>query len=128
MRDEFTKAVPEIPVRDIDVAVAYYTSAFGFNFDWGDEAGGIAGISRGECRMFLTNRAFREEHGNQSPVMIWLNLENKREVDELHDEWRACGAKLLSTPESKPWLLHEFTATDPDGNRFRVFYDFRGDG
>lgn len=128
MRDEFTKAVPEIPVRDIDVAVAYYTSALGFNFDWGDEAGGIAGISRGECRMFLTNRAFREQYGNQSPVMIWLNLENKREVDELHDEWRVCGAKLLSTPESKPWLLHEFTATDPDGNLFRVFYDFRGDG
>ena len=33
-------------------------------------------------------------------------------------------AILLSEPESKPWGLHEFTAADPDGNRFRVFYDF----
>jgi hypothetical protein len=24
----------------------------------------------------------------------------------------------------KPWGLHEFTAADPDGNLFRVFYDF----
>jgi hypothetical protein len=30
----------------------------------------------------------------------------------------------VSTPESKPWHLHEFTARDLDGNRFRVFYDF----
>jgi hypothetical protein len=27
-------------------------------------------------------------------------------------------------PESKSWGLHEFTAADPDGNLFRVFYDF----
>ena len=24
----------------------------------------------------------------------------------------------------KPWGLHEFTVADPDGNLFRVFYDF----
>jgi len=24
----------------------------------------------------------------------------------------------------KSWGLHEFTAADPDGNLFRVFYDF----
>jgi len=34
-------------------------------------------------------------------------------------------AELISTPESKPWGLHGFTAADPDGNLFRVFYDFR---
>jgi len=128
MRDEFTKAVPEIPVSSIDAAVAYYTNALGFNFDWGDEAGGIAGVSRGQCRMFLTNRAFREGYGNQAPIMVWLNLDGKREVDELHAAWRAGGAKIVSPPESKSWLLHEFTAADPDGNLFRVFYDFRGDG
>jgi hypothetical protein len=31
---------------------------------------------------------------------------------------------IVSGPESKPWGLHEFTAKDPDGNIFRVFYDF----
>jgi hypothetical protein len=30
----------------------------------------------------------------------------------------------MSSPESKPWGLHEFTAADLDGNLFRVFYDF----
>ena len=34
------------------------------------------------------------------------------------------GAQIVAPPESKPWNLHEFTASDPDGNRYRVFYDF----
>jgi hypothetical protein len=57
-------------------------------------------------------------------VSIWLNLPGKDEVERLHRAWRATDAILLSVPESKPWGLHEFTAADPDGNRFRVFYDF----
>jgi len=57
-------------------------------------------------------------------VLIWLNLASKAEVDELHEIWRSSGAKILSPPESKPYKLHEFTLSDPDGNLFRVFYDF----
>lgn len=58
------------------------------------------------------------------PTLTWLNLESREEVDELYRAWRASGARLTSAPESKPWGLHEFTAADPDGNIFRVFYDF----
>jgi hypothetical protein len=57
-------------------------------------------------------------------VWTWLNLGSKAEVDELHRAWQSTDAILLSTPDSKPWGLHEFTAADPDGNLFRVFYDF----
>ena len=59
--------------------------------------------------------------------MIWVNLDNKGEVDELYETWNAAGAKMISPPESKPWKLYEFTASDPDGNLFRVFYDFSRD-
>jgi hypothetical protein len=45
-------------------------------------------------------------------------------VDELYRVWSASNAKLMSAPESKPWGLHEFTASDLDGNLFRMFYDF----
>jgi hypothetical protein len=45
-------------------------------------------------------------------------------VDELHRSWKASKAIDLSAPESKSWGLHEFTVADPDGNLFRVFYDF----
>jgi predicted lactoylglutathione lyase len=127
MKNEFPAAVPEIPVTDMDQALDYYERKLGFNIDWGGADGGIAGISKGHCRMFLTDRDFREHHGNAPPVMVWLNLNSKQEVDEIYGIWNAAGASMVSPPESKPWKLHEFTVSDLDGNLFRVFYDFSRD-
>ena len=127
MENEFPAAVPEIPVTDMNAALDYYANQLGFSIEWGGVDGGIAGISKGQCRMFLTDGDFRQHHGNASPVMVWLNLNSKNEVDELHKIWNAGGAKVMSSPESKPWKLHEFTASDLDGNLFRVFYDFSRD-
>jgi uncharacterized glyoxalase superfamily protein PhnB len=126
MEYELPGAVPEIPVDDLDAALAYYKRHLGFNHDWGgDSGGGIAGISQGSCRLFLADRAFREHrYGNVAPVLIWLNLSSKLQVDDLHEQWSRAGARIVSPPESKPWKLHEFTAADPDGNLLRVFYDF----
>lgn len=124
----FPAAVVEIPVANVDKAAAYYVDVLGFTLDWGDDQGGIAGISRGHCRLFLTNPAFRASYGNPGPVVLWLNLESKAEVDALFAEWKAAHANLGSGPEDKPWRLREFTATDLDGNRIRVFYDFGSGG
>jgi len=124
MKSEFPGPVPEIPVSDLTAAAAYYQNNLGFSRDWGDEELGLAGISKGKCRMFLANRQFRTQYGNVGPTLTWLNLDSKDEVDELYQVWSAGQAKLISAPESKPWGLHEFTAADLDGNLFRVFYDF----
>jgi uncharacterized glyoxalase superfamily protein PhnB len=62
-----------------------------------------------------------------SPILFWLNLNSKAEVDELFAQWKAAQAKIVSEPEDKPWKLREFTAADLDGNLIRVFYDFRRD-
>lgn len=128
MNTNFPPAVPEIPVSDLKKAMDYYETRLGFTIDWGrDGDGNIAGISKGQCRMFLTDTAFREHYRNAAPVMIWLNLDGIKQVEELHNLWTANGAKIISPPESKPWKLHEFTAADPDGNLFRIFYDFSKD-
>jgi len=124
MNAAFPGAVPEIPVSDLKKAIAYYERNLGFSIDWGREDGNIAGISKGHCRMFLTDGAFREHYGNAAPVMVWLNLDSKEQVDELFALWSASQAKIVSPPASKPWGLHEFTVADLDGNLFRVFYDF----
>src|SRR5688572_23807033 len=120
----FPAAVPEIPASDVDAAAAYYVTTLGFRLDWGGGQGGIAGISRGHCRLFITDRSFRESYGNTGTVLFWLNLDSKAEVDELFAEWQSAGAKIVSAPEDKPWRLHEFLAADVDGNLIRVFYDF----
>ena len=65
MKDEFPGAVPELPVDNVDQTAAYYVKHLGFNLNWGGEEGeGIAGISQGHCRIFLTGRGFRERHRN----------------------------------------------------------------
>src|SRR5450432_364133 len=112
----FPAAVPEIPVIDMDKALEYYKDMLGFAIDWGGADGGIAGISKGDCRLFLTNDAFRAHYGNAGPVLIWLNLDSREDVDELHRVWSTAGARIISVPESKPYGLHEFTAADPNGN------------
>lgn len=124
MKPTFPAAVPEIPVKDIQAAAAYYQNHFGFTLDWLATDLGLAGISKGQCRLFLADADFRQHYGNAGPVLTWLNLDSNDEVDALYRSWSASEARLLCVPESKPWGLHEFTAADPDGNLFRVFHDF----
>jgi hypothetical protein len=124
MVPELPSAVPEIPVADVVAAAEYYRDRLTFSVDWLDPDIALAGISRDQCRLFLAGPLFREHRGPTAPSVIWLNLNSKGEVDELHRAWRSTNAIVLSDPESKPWGLHEFTAADYDGNRLRVFYDF----
>ena len=124
MKLELPGAIPEIPVRDLNEALTYYEHCLGFTVDWSDAELGLAGISKESCRMFLASSAYRGARGNVGPAMVWLNLQSREEVNELHRRWSTSEARTISEPESKPWGLHEFTAGDPDGNMFRVFYDF----
>src|SRR6202140_5489882 len=110
----FPAAVPEIPTANVDKAAAYYVNTLGFTFDWGDDPGGIAGISRGNCRLFITNRSFRESWGNIGPILFWLNLESKAEVDELFSDGKAAQANIVSEPEDKPWKLRDVVAAERD--------------
>jgi uncharacterized glyoxalase superfamily protein PhnB len=127
MHKAFPPAVPEIPVTDMNAALDYYRTCLGFTVDWGDGDSGKSGVSRRQCRLFLTDSSFRAVQRGSPSMVIWLNLESKDEVDAQHAEWKLSGVTITSAPESKPWKLHEFTATDEDGNVFRVFYDFSRD-
>ncbi|HVW07467.1 MAG TPA: VOC family protein [Bryobacteraceae bacterium] len=124
MITRFPQAVPEIPVANVEKAAEYYVKVPGFSFDWGDDAGGIGGISQGDCRIFLTNANFRQWYGTGGMATIWLNLSSREEVDNLYRRWREAGATILAEPEDKPWRLREFRAADIDGNQLRIFYDF----
>src|SRR5215471_20401620 len=99
MITQFPQAVPEIPVSNVEKAAEYYVKVLGFDFDWGNDEGGIGGISQGACRMFLTNAPFRQNYASGGPVMVWLNLDSKEEVDELYNRWQQAGAKIVSEPE-----------------------------
>jgi catechol 2,3-dioxygenase-like lactoylglutathione lyase family enzyme len=118
MLTKLPSAVPQIPVRDLARAIAFYQSRLGFVLDWKYEDG-IAGISRDDACLYLNRMA----EGPLHPVRVWLNLDSVAKVDALHGEWKQSGVPIPSAPEQKPWGLYEFTAEDLDGNSYRVFYD-----
>jgi len=120
----FPAPVPEIPAANVAKAIAYYVDTFGFALDWVSDRDGIAGISRGNCRLFIASPSFRESNGNASPALLWLNLNSKSEVDELFAHWKSAGAHIISDPVDRPWNIREFMVADLDGNLIRVFYDF----
>ena len=124
MNPRLPSPVPEIPVSNMTAATTYYQRHLGFSLDWGGGDDDFAGISRDDCRLFLAGPSFRQERGNAIPTLTWLNLSSKADVDVLYQGWHTSKAILMSAPEDKPWGLREFTVADPDGNQFRVFYDF----
>ncbi|HTH46410.1 MAG TPA: SgcJ/EcaC family oxidoreductase [Candidatus Limnocylindria bacterium] len=105
-------------MSDLERAIAFYQSRLGFTLDWKHEDL-IAGASRHEARLFLERVAVEPLH----PVRVWFNLDSVAEVDALHREWLEADVPIISTPEQKPWGLYEFTASDGDGNSYRVFHD-----
>src|SRR5262245_46811325 len=68
MSEQFPSAVPEIRVSDVARAAVYYENCLGFHWDWGVE--GIGQVSRGGCRIFLTDNAFRGDENTGTPVAI----------------------------------------------------------
>jgi uncharacterized glyoxalase superfamily protein PhnB len=109
----------------LNAALAYYRDQLGFDIDWAEEQLGLACLSRGDTRMFMSTADYRSALGIRGPIVLWLNLSDRAEVDALHEQWAAAGARIADPPEARPYnKLYEFFAQDIDGNCFRVFYDF----
>ena len=121
---QFPSVSPEIPVSSLPKALVYYLDQLGFNIDWSAEEIGLACLSRGDTRMFMTTDEHRSALGIKGPIILWLNLSNRAEIDALHEQWSTAGARITDPPAAKPYKLYEFYAQDIDGNYFRVFYDF----
>ena len=122
---KFPAICPDIPVADLAAALAYYRDSLGFKIDWTADEIGLACVSRGDTRMFMSNEAVRAPLGARGPILLWLNLDGREEIDALHAEWEAAGARIEEPPTVNPHAkLYEFFAQDLDGNHIRVFYDY----
>lgn len=118
MTAKLPEPIPQLPVSDLARAISFYQACLGFTLNWQHEHV-IAGLSRQGARLVLDQVG----EGLVHPVRVWFNLDSVAEVDALHREWVAAGVPMVSGPEQKPWGLYEFTASDGDGNSFRVFHD-----
>jgi len=66
-------------------------------------------VMLGECSDEMT----AEATGNHS----WFAHALIENVDEIYQEFIDRGATILSSIESKPWGIREFSVVTPDGNR-----------
>lgn len=101
-------AAPIVRVASVRASLAYYVDKLGFKLDW--DEGGIAAVSRGPCNIFLC-----EWNQGQKGTWMWVS----GDVDALHEELTARGAKIRHPPTNYAWA-YEMQVEDLDGNVLRI--------
>ena len=110
----FGGVTPVLRVRDIAVSRDYYTRVLGFKVDF--EYPTFVSVSRGKCCLFLCE-------GDQAHCGSWVWIDG-HDVEVVHEEFVAAGAKIRNPPTNYPWAL-EMQVEDPDGNVLRLGSDPR---
>jgi len=104
----FEGSQPILRVSDLDASVEYYVNVLGFKLDFRES---IASVSRGRCALFLV-----EGDQGHPGAWVWVGVSD---VDAVHDEYRASGAKIRQPPTNFSWGC-EIQVEDPDGNVLRL--------
>jgi predicted enzyme related to lactoylglutathione lyase len=100
-------------VRDLGASVAHYRDVLGFaiTFQYG-EPPYYACLCRDEVSLHLrAARAPNWVSGNGA-VCVFVS-----DVDALHAELAARGARVVKPPQDYPYGMRDFDITDPDGNQ-----------
>lgn len=109
----FRHATPILRVSDLDASLAWYTGILGFTLDWRDDDGNsFASVTRDRCNLFLAS-------GDQGHPGSWMWI-GVSDVDVLHQELLAKGARVRQAPVNFPWGSREMQLEDPDGNVLRL--------
>jgi catechol 2,3-dioxygenase-like lactoylglutathione lyase family enzyme len=98
-------------VRDLAASVAHYCDALGFTvtFQYGEPAF-YACLCRDEVSLHLRSGT-RWTPGNGA-IAVFV-----KDVDALHEELIARGAKVLKPPQNYAYGMRDFNVADPDGNQ-----------
>ena len=118
-KSRFEGAAPILSVRDIGQSIQYYESVLGFTrAAWVRDDSTFAFVARDRAGIYLC------EGGQGQPgTWVWVGVEN---VETLHDEYQASGARILHGPTNYPWAM-EIRVTDPDGHVLRFGSDSKPD-
>lgn len=109
MKKSFGTPAPILRVKSVRASLDYYLNVLGFKRDWGEE--GMVSVSRDRCCVFLC-----EWDQGQSGTWMWISV---NDLDALHDELVARGARVRHPPTNYPWAC-EMQVEDLDGNVLRL--------
>ena len=112
--------IPVLYSEDIRTSIAYYTEILGFEESWEwDDDPTFGGVNWGDVRIFFC----KQDQGNPG-TWLCINIEN---VDQYYELIRKRGAKILTSPEDKPWFMREMLVADPDGHIIRFGHGIKHD-
>jgi catechol 2,3-dioxygenase-like lactoylglutathione lyase family enzyme len=106
---EFEGVAPILRVGNLAASIDYYVQVLGFKVDW--HGGGIAGVSRDRCHIFLCEG----DQGNPGS-WVWIGV---GDAERLFEEYKGRGAKVWHPPTNYPWA-YEMQIEDLDGNVLRM--------
>jgi catechol 2,3-dioxygenase-like lactoylglutathione lyase family enzyme len=106
---QLKSAIPILWVSNLESSLRYYTEVLGFLLNW-QATGVIASVSRDDCTLMLS-----EGDQGHAGTWVWVGVRN---VEPLHAELLARGAKVRTPPTNYPWA-REMHVEDSDGNVLR---------
>ncbi len=113
--DLMERAIPILPVEDLDVAREFYVDRLGFGIRFehrGDGRDGLLGVERGS--IWLTLDCPMTGHGRNACASLQVES-----ADAYYDEWRS-RVEIARPPKSEAWGARTFDVTDPFGNTIFV--------
>ncbi|MFC1540841.1 SgcJ/EcaC family oxidoreductase [Candidatus Latescibacterota bacterium] len=115
----FTDVMPTLSVTGVEKSIEYYTTVLGFTkiMDWpADEENKTFGVIRkGEATVHLAE----DEQGPRG-IMVYYALKDVDDVDKLHEQYKAAGAKIKQPPTDEVWGAREMRVEDIDGHVMRI--------
>lgn len=117
---ELTRVRSVLAVRDLRASVAFYCENLGFKINF--EFEGWCFLSRDGIQLMLGHcpNEVPASQINDHSYFAYIEVQG---IDELYDEFLACGLTSLPAPESKPWGMRELMVTTPDGHRIMFGQD-----
>jgi uncharacterized glyoxalase superfamily protein PhnB len=108
------RAIPILPMDDLEVAKRFYEQGLGFNvvfqvaYPHESGEGCIIGLERGTMRVHLDSPM----PGHGRGVCVLLEV---LDAEALCQEWRS-KVEIRKPPETQPWGARTFDVIDPFGN------------
>jgi uncharacterized glyoxalase superfamily protein PhnB len=112
-KPKFVGAATLFVVQDVLASVAHYRDVLGFKveFTYGEPTF-YAGVERDNLLIHLQAARETKRHVGQGAANVFVT-----EVDALHEELKARGARILKPPQDYAYGMRDFDLDDLDGNR-----------
>ena len=118
--NSFECITPILNVSNIENSLDYYVKVLGFSIAWQwGEPTGFACVKRDGVEIFMCEDA-------QGGGACWMSI-FVEDVDSLYEDYRASGANIVQPPTNFPWGVREMNIEDPDGHRFRIGSESKGE-